>query len=219
MANALPVHSKIAWAGQTGFHGATYCCFCSYSTREKPVTHCSEKDCPNSVCQRCFAGDDFSCTQTGELRRLRYLFIIHFLVTTTQSLFLILSIPSLPWTLGLFSAQLRIANQKQQELVQAVRHKNLDAMMVASHCEKVVIIGDLNQCTGQNAYNTVLVVHNLRNHVTFPTHSSGSSLDPVVADLPSHFVQCSPLDFVGSSNHMAVLTKVHFRNPREESHT
>ena len=93
---------------------------------------------------------------------------------------------------------------------------NLDTIMMANQCESVVIVGDLNQHIVRNAFNTLLVVHDLHNHVTFPTHSSGSSLDPVVTDLPSHTVQCQPLDFVGTSDHMAVLTKIHFRRQREE---
>lgn len=97
--------------------------------------------------------------------------------------------------------------------------ENIDNMMVANQCESVVIIGDLNQHIVRDAFNTLLVVHDLKNYVTFPTHSSGSSLDPVVTDLPPHSVQCSPLDFVGTSDHVAVLTKIHFRRPPEESHT
>ncbi|XP_045137187.1 uncharacterized protein LOC123519749 [Portunus trituberculatus] len=96
---------------------------------------------------------------------------------------------------------------------------NLDAMMTASQCDKVLIVGDLNQHTVRNAFNSLLVVHDLQNFVTFPTHRSGSSLDPVVTDLPAHTVRCSPLDFVGTSDHVAVLTKLHFRKPREECHT
>ena len=97
--------------------------------------------------------------------------------------------------------------------------ENIDSMMVANQCSNVMIIGDLNQNSVKNAFNTLLVVHDLKNYVTFPTHNSGSSLDPVVTDLPPHSVQCSPLDFVGTSDHVAVLTKIHFERPREESHT
>ena len=83
----------------------------------------------------------------------------------------------------------------------------------------MVIIGDLNQHRVREAFNTLLVVHDLHNHVTFPTHISGSSLDPVVTDLPSHTVQCQPMDFVGTSDHVAVLTRITFRRPRDESYT
>ena len=96
---------------------------------------------------------------------------------------------------------------------------NLDSMMTDSKCDKVIIIGDLNQHIVRDSFNTLLVVHNLYNFVTFPTHVSGSSLDPVVSDLARDAVQCEPLDFVGTSDHTAVLTKVHFRRPREESYT
>ena len=76
---------------------------------------------------------------------------------------------------------------------------NLDSLMTKNQCERVVIIGDLNQHIVRDAFNTLLVVHDLHNHVTCPTHISGSSLDPVVTDLPHRTVQCLPLDFVGTS--------------------
>ncbi len=96
---------------------------------------------------------------------------------------------------------------------------NIDNVMMANQCENVVIIGDLNQNIVRDAFNTLLVVHDLKNYVTFPTHSSGSSIDPVVTDLPSPSVQCSPLDFVGTDDDVAVLAKISFRKPPEESHT
>ena len=96
---------------------------------------------------------------------------------------------------------------------------NIDAMMVANQCDNIMIIGDLNQNTVREAFMTLTVVHDLHNHVTFPTHISGSSLDPVVTDLPPNTVQCSSLGFVGTSDHVAVLTKIKFERPREERHT
>ncbi|XP_045104363.1 uncharacterized protein LOC123499894 [Portunus trituberculatus] len=97
--------------------------------------------------------------------------------------------------------------------------ENLDTMSTASQCDSVVVLGDLNQHMVQEAFNTLLVVYNLHNHVTFPTHRSGSSLDPVVTDLPRHSIQCFPLDFVGTYDHVAVLTRIQFRKPSEESST
>ena len=47
---------------------------------------------------------------------------------------------------------------------------NLDAMLTASQCNSVVIIGDLNQHRVRDAFDTLLVVHDLHNYVTFPTH-------------------------------------------------
>ncbi|XP_045133977.1 uncharacterized protein LOC123517690 [Portunus trituberculatus] len=92
-------------------------------------------------------------------------------------------------------------------------------MMVANKCENVIIIGDLNQNTVSEAFNTLMVVHDLHNYITFPTHRSGSSFDPVVTDLPSDTIQCSSLDFVGTSDHVAVLTRISFKRPREECYT
>ena len=64
-------HPKIAWAGQTGFPGAKYCCICSYSTRLKEVTPCSQTDCPNQACTDCHSDGPFLCSKTEELRLAR----------------------------------------------------------------------------------------------------------------------------------------------------
>ena len=78
--------------------------------------------------------------------------------------------------------------------------ENLDTMLTANQCDKVVVLRDLNQHMIQDAFNTLLVVHNLQNHDTFPTHRSGSSLDPFVTDLPRQSIQCFPLDYSGTSD-------------------
>lgn len=96
---------------------------------------------------------------------------------------------------------------------------SLDTLMVENQCDNVLIIGDLNLSTAREAFNTLLVVYDVHNYVTFPTHRSGSSLDPVITDLPSSTVRCCPLDFVGTSDHVAVLTKLKFKRPREECTT
>ena len=64
-------HQKIAWAGQTGYPGAKYCCVCSYSTRLKETTECCQPDCPNQACGDCHNDGPFSCTRAGELRQAR----------------------------------------------------------------------------------------------------------------------------------------------------
>lgn len=97
--------------------------------------------------------------------------------------------------------------------------ENLDTMLTANQCDKVVVLRDLNHHVVQNAFITLLVLHNLHNHVTFPTHRSGSSLNPVMPDIPRHPIQCFPLNFIGISDHVSVLTKIQFRNPREENFT
>ncbi|KAG0724383.1 hypothetical protein GWK47_040689 [Chionoecetes opilio] len=51
---------------------------------------------------------------------------------------------------------------------------------------------------------------------TCPRPSMG---EPVGTDLPPYTVQCQPLDFVGTSDHVAVLSMIYFRRPREESYT
>lgn len=64
-------HRQIAWAGQSGYPGARYCCVCSYSVRLKPSTKCSQPDCPNLACTDCFNDGSFCCSRTEELRRAR----------------------------------------------------------------------------------------------------------------------------------------------------
>ena len=64
-------HQKIAWAGKSGFPGATYCCVCSLSTRLKPVTVCSQEGCPNQACKGCHSEGAFCCSETAELRQAR----------------------------------------------------------------------------------------------------------------------------------------------------
>ena len=75
--------------------------------------------------------------------------------------------------------------------------ENLDPIMIANQYDKVIIIGDINQGIIRDTFNTLLVVHNLHNYVSFPIYISRSSLDLVVTDLPPHTVQCLPLDFYG----------------------
>lgn len=78
------------------------------------------------------------------------------------------------------------------------------------------MFGDSSQRTSQVDFHALLGVQNLINYVKFPTHSSGSLLDPVLSDLESSVVQCYHLGFVDSSDHIAVLTKVTFKHHREE---
>ena len=70
-------------------------------------------------------------------------------------------------------------------------------------------MGDLNQHLVARRFEKLLTVYDLTNHVTFPTHISGSSLDPVISDLPEGVVVCRPLGAVGYSDHLAVLSTFH----------
>ena len=93
---------------------------------------------------------------------------------------------------------------------------NLDAIMETHNCQNVIIVGDLNQHLVQRAFNDMMAVHGLTNHVNFPTHELGGSLDPVVTDLPDSDIACRPLDRVGSSDHFAVMTNVNLNAALEE---
>ena len=97
--------------------------------------------------------------------------------------------------------------------------ENLDHLLTTHRCDSVVILGDLNPRGIQRAFDSFLAVFDLTNHVTFPTHRSGSILDPVITDLPSHNVYCFPLGPVGTSDHEGILTRIDFRKPRDESTT
>ncbi|KAK8394250.1 hypothetical protein O3P69_006441 [Scylla paramamosain] len=94
---------------------------------------------------------------------------------------------------------------------------NLDRLMTEHQCDNIIILGDLNPPGIQRSFDSLLVVFNLQNHIRFPIHRSGSSLDPVVTDLPSHDVQCSSLGPIGNSDHEAIFSRITFRRPRDES--
>lgn len=87
-------------------------------------------------------------------------------------------------------------------------HTNLDQLLQQHSCSHILIVGDLNQHLVARVFDDLLTVHGLTNHVTFPTHNSGSFLDPVISDLPEGIVTCRPLGAVGFSDHLAVLSTI-----------
>ena len=78
-------------------------------------------------------------------------------------------------------------------------------------------MGDLNFHLEQQAYENLVSVQGLVNHVTFPTHERGGLLDPVLSDLPEANIRCQQLGKVGSSDHHAVLTHIHLNAAREDA--
>ena len=96
---------------------------------------------------------------------------------------------------------------------------NIDRLMVTYNCQNIVVLGDLNPVLVQSTLNDLMALHDLHNFVRFPTHRSGSSLDPVITDLPPHRVRCQPLGYVGTSDHEAVLTTMNLKIPKEEINT
>ena len=96
---------------------------------------------------------------------------------------------------------------------------NLDRLLLQFSCKNVIIVGDLNQYLVQTAFDDLLDSHGLTNHVDFPTHISGSSLDPVITDLPEGEVKCRPEGKVGSSDHFAVYTSLNIKATREKEAT
>ena len=95
--------------------------------------------------------------------------------------------------------------------------EELDTLLLRCRCSHVMVVGDLNFHLEQEAFNNVLMVHGLVNHVIFPTHEQKESLDPVLSDLPETSILCQPLEPVSSSVHYAVLTQVQLNMVREDT--
>ncbi|KAK4328324.1 hypothetical protein Pmani_001267 [Petrolisthes manimaculis] len=96
---------------------------------------------------------------------------------------------------------------------------SLDDLLILHRCSHVLVVGDLNHHLEQQAYENLLDVQGLIDHVTFPTHEQGGTLDPVISDLQEDTLCCHQLGPVGSSDHHAVLTKVNVGVARDEATT
>lgn len=96
-------------------------------------------------------------------------------------------------------------------------HTNLDTLLHQHACEHLIILGDMNQHLVARSFDEMLTVFGLSNHVDFPTHISGSSLDPVISDLPDGVISCRSLGAVGSSDHLAILTTIKVLADRDEA--
>ncbi|KAK3867727.1 hypothetical protein Pcinc_026836 [Petrolisthes cinctipes] len=96
-------------------------------------------------------------------------------------------------------------------------HTNLDTLLLQHSCKHLVVIGDMNQHLVARDSEELLTMYGLSNHVTFPTHTSGSSLDPVITDLPDGIITCHPLGMVGSSDHSAILTTINTTADNDEA--
>ena len=98
-------------------------------------------------------------------------------------------------------------------------HNNLDELLYQHSCKHIIIVGDMNQHLVARSFEDLLSVFGLCNHVDFPTHISGSSLDPVITDLPESLVRCCALGAVGSSDHQAIHTVINIENTRDKAVT
>ena len=94
-------------------------------------------------------------------------------------------------------------------------YQHLDDIMNRYACKNVIIVGDMNQHLIARSFNEFLTVYGLTNHVNFPTHISGSSLDPVLSDLSEFTVNSVSLGSVGSSDHFAISTNINIENIRD----
>lgn len=103
----------------------------------------------------------------------------------------------------------------QTDVLLSYLQESIDTMMTASRCENVLIVRDLNPSSVKLTFNVLLITHDLHKYVTFQTHASRSSLDPMVTDLPPQSIQRFPLDCVGTADQVALLTKIKFKKSRE----
>lgn len=68
----------------------------------------------------------------------------------------------------------------------------LDELLQQYYCDYVVIAGDMKQHLVARSLEELLTGFGLRNHV-FSAHISGSSLDPVISNLPETLLTRRPL--------------------------
>lgn len=99
--------------------------------------------------------------------------------------------------------------------------EQMDDLLTRHRYRHVLIVGDLNQHMEGAGYENLLTVQGLTDHVTFPTHERGGTLDPVISDLGEGRVMCQQLGPFGSSDHHAILTRADVGVARDEatSHT
>ncbi|KAK8387029.1 hypothetical protein O3P69_017997 [Scylla paramamosain] len=66
----------------------------------------------------------------------------------------------------------------------------LDDLLVTHCCQHILLVGDLNHHLEHNAYENLLMVQALKDHVTFPTHERGGTLDTIISDLEEDTLSC-----------------------------
>ena len=71
--------------------------------------------------------------------------------------------------------------------------EELDTILLRHKCSHVMVVGNLNFHLEQEAFNNLLMVQGLVNHVTFPTHEREGLLDPILSDLPETNIVLQPL--------------------------
>ncbi|KAG0711354.1 hypothetical protein GWK47_020760 [Chionoecetes opilio] len=87
-------------------------------------------------------------------------------------------------------------------------HTNIDTLLLQHSCNHLIVVGDMNQHLVARQFEDLLTEYGLSSHVNFPTHTSGSSLDPVITDLSDEVITCLPLGMVGSLDNSGVLTTI-----------
>ncbi|MPC35274.1 hypothetical protein E2C01_028694 [Portunus trituberculatus] len=91
--------------------------------------------------------------------------------------------------------------------------------MLVHSCSHVLIVGNLNDHLERDAYENLLEVQGLTDHVTFPTHERGGTLDPVISGYQADSLQCHRLELMGSSDHYVLLTQLDVGVAQDEATT
>ena len=94
--------------------------------------------------------------------------------------------------------------------------EELDNLLQCHKCKTILVMRDLNFHLEQQAYDNLVSIQGLVNHVTFPTHEQGGLIDPVLSDLPEANIRLEQqIGKVSSSDHHATLTHIHLNAARE----
>lgn len=96
---------------------------------------------------------------------------------------------------------------------------DLDGILHQYTCKNVLIVGDKNQHLAARSFEDLSTICGINNHVDFPTHISGCSLDPVISDFPEGAVSCCSTGAVGFSDHHAIFNRISLKATREEALT
>ena len=94
---------------------------------------------------------------------------------------------------------------------------NLDVWLHQYSCKHIMIVGDMNQYLIARSFEEFLITFGLQNHISFPTHISGSSLDPVITDFSENITSCQALGYVGSSDHQVIYTNIGVEMNRDKA--
>ena len=108
-------------------------------------------------------------------------------------------------------------SQLQRNEPSSFLKNSFNSILINISCKHVLNIGDLNQNSITRSVNNFLGTHGLASHVKFPTHMSGSSLDPIITDLDPSAVICRAGGAGGVSDHYAIISSISMSAMRDDS--